>query len=130
MNHMENILEGYKVGELKELAKIAGISGYSKLKKAELIEAIAGQLETIDVENLDLPAEVKDACKKSTKTAHEETEEMNAAPAVSQTPAQTGLRQEAFLAGTRTIKKSKKIYPNDSCPCGSGKKYKKCCGRA
>ena len=24
---------------------------------------------------------------------------------------------------------SKKIYPNDSCPCGSGKKYKKCCGR-
>ena len=23
----------------------------------------------------------------------------------------------------------KKIYPNDSCPCGSGKKYKNCCGR-
>ncbi|SCY14457.1 SEC-C motif-containing protein [Butyrivibrio sp. INlla14] len=23
----------------------------------------------------------------------------------------------------------KKIYPNDQCPCGSGKKYKKCCGR-
>ena len=22
----------------------------------------------------------------------------------------------------------KKIYPNDSCPCGSGKKFKKCCG--
>lgn len=21
------------------------------------------------------------------------------------------------------------IYPNDPCPCGSGKKYKKCCGR-
>ena len=24
---------------------------------------------------------------------------------------------------------SKKVYPNDPCPCGSGKKYKKCCGR-
>ena len=24
---------------------------------------------------------------------------------------------------------TKKIYPNDPCPCGSGKKYKKCCGR-
>lgn len=24
---------------------------------------------------------------------------------------------------------SKKIYPNDPCPCGSGKKYKKCCGK-
>ena len=23
----------------------------------------------------------------------------------------------------------KKIYPNDPCPCGSGKKFKKCCGR-
>ena len=24
--------------------------------------------------------------------------------------------------------KVKKIYPNELCPCGSGKKYKKCCG--
>ncbi len=23
-----------------------------------------------------------------------------------------------------------KVYPNDPCPCGSGKKYKKCCGRS
>ena len=23
----------------------------------------------------------------------------------------------------------KKIYPNDLCPCGSGKKYKNCCAR-
>lgn len=28
-----------------------------------------------------------------------------------------------------TIVKDAKIYPNDPCPCGSGKKYKKCCGR-
>lgn len=28
-----------------------------------------------------------------------------------------------------TVVKDKKIYPNDPCPCGSGKKYKKCCGR-
>lgn len=27
------------------------------------------------------------------------------------------------------VVKPKKIYPNDLCPCGSGKKYKKCCGR-
>ena len=26
-------------------------------------------------------------------------------------------------------RKPGKIYPNDPCPCGSGKKYKKCCGR-
>ena len=26
-------------------------------------------------------------------------------------------------------RKEEKIYPNDPCPCGSGKKYKQCCGR-
>lgn len=26
-------------------------------------------------------------------------------------------------------KEKYKIYPNDLCPCGSGKKYKKCCGK-
>ena len=28
-----------------------------------------------------------------------------------------------------TVVKEAKIYPNDPCPCGSGKKYKKCCGK-
>ena len=27
------------------------------------------------------------------------------------------------------IVKEKKVYPNGPCPCGRGKKYKKCCGR-
>ncbi|SCY61656.1 preprotein translocase subunit SecA [Ruminococcus sp. YE282] len=29
----------------------------------------------------------------------------------------------------KTVRKGKKIGRNDPCPCGSGKKYKKCCGR-
>ena len=28
-----------------------------------------------------------------------------------------------------TVRNTHKIYPNDPCPCGSGKKYKKCCGK-
>ena len=28
----------------------------------------------------------------------------------------------------RPVKAGKKVGPNDPCPCGSGKKYKKCCG--
>ena len=34
-------------------------------------------------------------------------------------------------SGVKAPKKreSEKIYPNDPCPCGSGKKYKQCCGR-
>ena len=30
---------------------------------------------------------------------------------------------------SNTIVNEDKIYPNDPCPCGSGKKYKKCCGK-
>lgn len=29
----------------------------------------------------------------------------------------------------RQIVKGAKVYPNDPCPCGSGKKYKRCCGK-
>ena len=34
-------------------------------------------------------------------------------------------------SGPKKSKKraEKKVYPNDPCPCGSGKKYKQCCGR-
>lgn len=28
-----------------------------------------------------------------------------------------------------TVRKDKKVFPNDPCPCGSGRKYKKCCGK-
>lgn len=40
-------------------------------------------------------------------------------------------RKELFKAehSSHTIVKGKKIGRNDPCPCGSGKKYKKCCGR-
>ncbi|MGN0485485.1 MAG: SEC-C metal-binding domain-containing protein [Lachnospiraceae bacterium] len=34
-----------------------------------------------------------------------------------------------FGSDGRSVRVEKKIYPNDPCPCGSGKKYKKCCGR-
>ena len=27
------------------------------------------------------------------------------------------------------LSSARKIYPNDPCPCGSGKKFKKCCGK-
>ena len=29
----------------------------------------------------------------------------------------------------QVIRKGPKIHRNDPCPCGSGKKYKKCCGK-
>ena len=37
--------------------------------------------------------------------------------------------QISSAAPAGNVKNAPKIYPNDPCPCGSGKKYKKCCGR-
>lgn len=36
---------------------------------------------------------------------------------------------DGTVSTNRTVVKKKKIGRNDPCPCGSGKKYKKCCGR-
>ena len=36
---------------------------------------------------------------------------------------------DEIMAGRSPSAKSKKIGRNEPCPCGSGKKYKKCCGR-
>ena len=41
----------------------------------------------------------------------------------------TGTNKDDSTAHTPKKRESKKIYPNDPCPCGSGKKYKQCCGR-
>ena len=41
----------------------------------------------------------------------------------------TGTNKDESVAHTPKKRESKKIYPNDPCPCGSGKKYKQCCGR-
>jgi len=40
-------------------------------------------------------------------------------------------RKELYTEQKRStiIVKEAKVYPNDPCPCGSGKKYKKCCGK-
>ncbi len=41
----------------------------------------------------------------------------------------TGTNKDASLASAPKRRQEEKIYPNDPCPCGSGKKYKHCCGR-
>ena len=39
------------------------------------------------------------------------------------------LYTEGSLAATTIVRDTPKVGRNDLCPCGSGKKYKKCCGR-
>ena len=39
------------------------------------------------------------------------------------------MKKEMKVASTSTVATSNKVGRNDPCPCGSGKKYKKCCGK-
>jgi len=41
----------------------------------------------------------------------------------------TGTNKDDSLAKAPQKRETEKIYPNAPCPCGSGKKYKQCCGR-
>ncbi len=41
----------------------------------------------------------------------------------------TGTNKDDSAIKAPVRKAERKIYPNDPCPCGSGKKYKQCCGR-
>ncbi|MCI8466228.1 MAG: preprotein translocase subunit SecA [Lachnospiraceae bacterium] len=41
----------------------------------------------------------------------------------------TGTNKDDSLTNAPKKRETKKVYPNDPCPCGSGKKYKQCCGR-
>ena len=41
----------------------------------------------------------------------------------------TGTNKDDSTANMPKKRTADKIYPNDPCPCGSGKKYKQCCGR-
>ena len=41
----------------------------------------------------------------------------------------TGTNKDESAVRAPKKRADKKVYPNDPCPCGSGKKYKQCCGR-
>ncbi|MDD6290966.1 MAG: preprotein translocase subunit SecA [Lachnospiraceae bacterium] len=41
----------------------------------------------------------------------------------------TGTNKDASVQNAPKKREHAKVYPNDPCPCGSGKKYKQCCGR-
>ena len=159
MKNLKEILENYKVTELREIAKNSGIKGYSKLKKAEIIDIIIKQLSDVDISVLDLPDEIKKSVNANAENVaanlvaainsdsdKEKTSEIDSENKFSDdniiklktslfgvAPHVTNIIPEDMPVPPSKTPESfmqiKKIYPNDKCPCGSGKKYKKCCGR-
>ena len=52
------------------------------------------------------------------------------APKREQVAMPTSTSSDGTDNSNRTVRKGKKVGRNDPCPCGSGKKYKKCCGKS
>lgn len=158
INKMENLnklLGNYKVTELKEIAKNSGVKGYSKLKKAELIDIIVRQLTDTDVSELDLPEDIKNIIDDNTESivtnivsaVKNDEDELSEDTANNSEDGVIKLKNRLFgvaplvanvipkdisvppLDTPNSFMQIKKIYPNDKCPCGSGKKYKRCCGK-
>ena len=50
-------------------------------------------------------------------------------PGAASDPARNAATNAGSPEKAKPFRVAKKIGPNDPCPCGSGKKYKKCCGR-
>lgn len=53
----------------------------------------------------------------------------NQPPKREQVAKPTSTNMDDSNSGNRTVRKGQKVGRNDPCPCGSGKKYKKCCGK-
>ncbi len=161
MKNLNEILDSYKVTELKEFAKNSGVKGYSKLKKAELIDTIISRLANVDVSTLDLPDEIKNSVNDNIQStaanmvAAIAKDENNVAAADNKAATENVANDDGVIKlknrlfgvaplvaniipddmpippsnTPNSFMQIKKIYPNDKCPCGSGKKYKKCCGK-
>ena len=72
-------------------------------------------------------AEEKSEAKPAEKPAPQQEATVPAMPAAVNVDALKTNGSEKF--NPATVKKGKKVGPNDPCPCGSGLKYKKCHGK-
>ena len=131
MKNLNELLNSYKVAELKEIAKNSGVKGYSKLKKSELIDIIINDnAETVAANIVSAVKNDENEHTESNSTLNDSDDGViklknhlfGVAPLMANVipddmPAPCSNTPDSFM-------QIKKIYPNDKCPCGSGKKYK------
>ena len=93
-------------------------------------EAVVSQMLRMEIApEEDVPEVSKTAAKKLVQTgtfAQPEPQQEAPAPA----PAPAAVKRPAPGAEARKVAQELGLGRNDPCPCGSGKKFKKCCGRA
>jgi preprotein translocase subunit SecA len=101
-----------------------GLRGYAQQNplieyKREGLDMFQEMIEKIKVETIQMLFRIQVA-------TQEETEQLEEAQ---QQPMYFSHGDSAAGSKRKPVKKAAKIGRNQPCPCGSGKKYKKCCGR-
>jgi uncharacterized protein YecA (UPF0149 family) len=134
----EQAVYEYLLGNKINMVK-ANVDTFAKEHKLEVYEAcgfidgINGALDTeVDVENLEETTELaisftfENLYKKMVEYKAQHLYELKEWDLIFTPEQKKGLFVTQKTSGT--VVKDKKPGRNDPCPCGSGKKYKKCCG--
>ena len=93
-----------------------------ELSDAEFAEQFLDVATDLDLYNEFLIGEVNDILRETIKDLQKRVAEGEAKIDALNRYRKGQIAQQRFVTG-------KKLYPNDPCYCGSGKKFKKCCGK-
>ena len=112
MDHIDAMEELKKGIQLRAYAQTNPVDAYKK----EGFEMFEGMIEAIQQETI-----------RRILVARVQTNEVRR-ERVAKVTGQSGGSEDAASSGKKEpVRKTIKVGPNDPCPCGSGKKYKKCC---
>jgi len=127
-----HILENHKVAVKGTLQEIAKKFNTTALYIVGFLDGINDSLQTLlEVENLTEESEVElkiDYEKLYYNMWEAQAEELYTLPQWEEVlSVETRKELEKKYKNSKTVVKGEKVGRNDHCPCGSGKKYKKCC---
>ncbi len=109
---------------------MAHIDNMEELKRGIGLRAYGNKNPVVEyrIEGFDMFDEmIASICEETVRMMYTVKVRTNEEPKREQVLKANPTKTDDSLSGTRTVKK--KPGRNDPCPCGSGKKYKKCCGR-
>ena len=107
----------------KELLVLwSGINPTKELSDSEFAQEFLDLANDLDLYNEFIIREVNDILREVVKDLQNKVVEGEAKIDAINRYRKGQIAQQRFVTG-------KKLYPNDPCYCGSGKKFKKCCGK-
>ena len=109
---------------------MAHIDDMEELKRGIGLRAYGNKNPVVEyrIEGFDMFDEmIASICEETVRMMYTVKVKTNDEPKREQVLKANPVKADNSLSGARTVKK--KPGRNDPCPCGSGKKYKKCCGR-